>query len=59
MVAAHLVDLKSVHMLDIPSHHILFLVTVGVGYLIQELLFEFAFTIGDLRQSTYPNLVKP
>ena len=46
-------------MLDIPSHHILFLVTIGVGYLTQELLFEFAFTIGNLRQSTYPNLVNP
>ena len=39
-------------MLDIPSHHILFLVTIGVGYLTQELLFEFAFKIGNLRQST-------
>ena len=46
-------------MLDIPSHHILFLVTIGVGYPTQELLFEFAFTIGNLRQSTYPNLVNP
>ncbi len=46
-------------MLDIPSHHILFLVTNGVGYLTQELLFEFAFTIGNLRQSTYPNLANP
>lgn len=46
-------------MLNIPSHHILFLVTIGVGYLTQELLFEFAFTIGNLRQTTYPESGQP
>ena len=46
-------------MLDTPSHPILILVTVGVGYLINELLFEFALTIENLRQSAFPNLVDP
>ena len=46
-------------MLHTPSRDILILVTVGVRYLAQELLLEFAFTIGNLRQGTYPNLVNP
>ena len=46
-------------MLDTPSHLILNLATVGVMYLIHELLFEFALTIENLRQSACPNLVDP
>ena len=46
-------------MLDTPSHPILILVMVGVKYLINELLFEFALTIENVRQSAYPNLISP
>ena len=46
-------------MLDIPSHPILILVMVGVKYLINELLFEFALTIESVRQSARPNLINP
>ena len=46
-------------MLDTPSHPILNLATVGVGYLINELFFEFALTIENPRQSACPNLVDP
>ena len=46
-------------MLDKPSHPILILVMVGVKYLLNELLFEFALTIENLRQSACPNMVNP
>ena len=46
-------------MLDKPSHPILILIMVGVRYLIDELLSEFALTIENLRQSAYPNLINP
>ena len=46
-------------MLHTPSHHILILITVGVSYLINELLFEFDLTIENLKRSAYPNLVNP
>ena len=46
-------------MLDTPSHPILNLATVGVGYLINELFFEFALTIENLKQSACPNLINP
>ena len=46
-------------MLHTPSHHILILITVGVSYLINELLFEFDLTIENLRRSSRPNLVNP
>ena len=63
IVAAHLVNRKyprkSVPVLDTPSHPILILVMVDVKYLINELFFEFALTIEDLRQSAYPNLINP
>ena len=46
-------------MLHTPSRDILILVTIGVRYLIQELLFEFDLTIENLGQNALPNLVKP
>ena len=46
-------------MLYTPRHHILILITVGVSYLINELLFEFDLTIENLRRSAWPNLVNP
>ena len=46
-------------MLHTPSHHILILITVGVSYLINELLFEFDLTIENLRRRACPNLVNP
>ena len=46
-------------MLHTPSHHNLILITVGVSYLINELLFEFDLTIENLRRSACQNLVNP
>ena len=46
-------------MLHTLSRDILILVTVGVRYLIQELLFEFDLTIENLGQNACPNLVNP
>ena len=44
-------------MLHTPSHHIMIHITVGVRYVINELLFEFDLTIENLRRSACPNLV--
>ena len=46
-------------MLHTISHDILILVTAGIRYIIQGLLFEFDLTIENLRKSARPNLVKP
>ena len=46
-------------MLHTLSRDILILVTVGVRYLIQELLFEFDLTIENPGQNAGPNLFHP
>ena len=46
-------------MLHTISHDILILVTAGIRYIIQGLLFEFDLTIENLRRSACPNLVNP
>ena len=46
-------------MLDIPSHHILILVTFDVSYSINELIFEFDLKVENLGQSACQNLIDP
>ena len=46
-------------MLQTISHNSLLLVTAGIRYIIQGLLFEFDLTIENLRKSARLNLVKP